>query len=187
MDDLQILAPCQIPGHWQETTAFGAAVWLFMHSPQHVDAPLHTLQNLLLPAIRSRQFVLLFRGEKPVAYAAWARFSTEAEQRYLTAHPATMPEQDWASGQRYWLLDVIAPFGHIRQLTRVLRQLLAGHCVRSLYHKGDATGLRVMQLASLMCHSRGQYSTIAAPMPRPSLADGCRATRGWLPALPKSS
>lgn len=150
MNNLHVLAPGQIPGQWQETTAFGAAVWLFMHSPQHVDAPLHALQRLLLPAIRSRQFVLLFEGQKPVAYAAWARFSSEAEQRYITAHPATMPEEDWTSGQRYWLLDVIAPFGHIRPLTRVLQQLLAGHCVRSLYHKGDITGLRVMQFRAAM-------------------------------------
>lgn len=145
MQQLHILAPAFIPGQWQETTAFGAAVWLFMHSPQHIDAPLYTLQRLLLPAIRQQQFVLLFQGSKPVAYAAWARFSAEAEQRYLTAHPATMPEQDWASGPRYWLPDFIAPFGHARQLSRVLRQLLAGHCLRSLYHKDRAAGPRIMQ------------------------------------------
>lgn len=143
-DDYDIIAPGLVEESWNEAAVLGSAAWLWMHSKSHRDAPLHTLSVLLLPAIKRRQFILAAEAGRPVFYLAWAKLSAEAESRYLRNSPLSMPEADWDSGERMWILDWIAPFGHTRAMTRLLeRRLFADRLVRALYHRGDERGLRI--------------------------------------------
>lgn len=139
-----ILAPGLIEQSWSEAEALGGAVWLWMHSASHRAMPLHTLSSLLLPAIKQRQFLLASAVGRPVFYLSWAHLSKDAEQRYLQRHPTQMPIEDWNSGNRMWLLDWVAPFGHTRAMSRILkRQWFANRWARSLYHRGDERGMRI--------------------------------------------
>ncbi|MGN8278609.1 toxin-activating lysine-acyltransferase [Pseudomonas sp. SMV71] len=143
-DTLDIIAPGLIDEPWNEAAVFGSATWLWMHSKAHRDAPLHTLPTLLLPAIKHRQFVLASEQGKPVFYLSWLNLDEAAEHRYLSQSPLTLTETDWNSGERLWLNDWIAPFGHTAAMTRLLhRQLFANRCGRALYHRGEERGLRV--------------------------------------------
>lgn len=144
-DGFDIIAP-QVTGEaFNEAEVLGSVVWLWMHSESHCDTPLHLLSALLLPAIKNRQFVLSSENGKPVFYLSWAGLNREAEQRYLHNPPHYMPEGDWASGDRVWFLDWIAPFGHSRRMRTLLaHRLFPRWCARSLYHRGDEKGLRVM-------------------------------------------
>lgn len=145
LDKLGILAPLIDGTPFSEAEALGGAVWLWMQSESHRDAPLHMLSTLLLPAIKSRQFLLASENGKPVFYLAWARLSEEAEHRYLHNSPQCMPESDWTSGERLWFLDWVAPFGHSRALRSIIsRRVFPGQCGRSLYHRGDEKGLRIV-------------------------------------------
>jgi len=142
--DYEIIAPGLLEQDWNEAAALGSAIWLWMHSRQHRDAPLHTLSVLLLPAIKRRQFILVAEAGRPVFYLSWANLSVEAEQRYLRNSPLLMPEEDWDSGERMWILDWIAPFGHTRAMSRLLeRHLFANRLARALYHRGEERGLRI--------------------------------------------
>ncbi len=142
--NLDITAPGLIDQSWSEAEALGAAVWLWMHSESHREMPLHTLPTLLLPAIKHRQFILAAEAGRAVFYLSWANLSPEAERRYLQRHPLCMPEGDWDSGDRMWILDWVAPFGHSQVMKRLLaRQLFANRCMRSLYHRGDQRGLKI--------------------------------------------
>ena len=144
---LDMIAPHLGKQDWNEAEVLGSAVWLWMHSASHRNFPLHTLPALLLPAIRQRQFLLAYEGGRPVFYLAWANLSAAAEQRYISQHPLLMPESDWHSGERLWLLDWIAPFGHTPTMMRIVRQkLFAGRCVRYLAHHGNTRGLKVKTL-----------------------------------------
>ena len=141
---LDIIAPGLIEESWTEAEVFGSAAWLWMHSSSHRERPLHTLSAVLLPALKQRQFILASEAGRPVFYLSWANLSPEAEQRYLQQHPVCMPESDWNSGERMWLLDWVAPFGHTQIMHRLLkRQLFADRCARSLYHRGDERGLKI--------------------------------------------
>lgn len=146
-DGLDIIAPAALGEQFSEAEAFGSAVWLWMHSAAHHDAPLHLLSALLLPAIKNRQFVLASENGKPVFYLSWALLSEAAERRYLKNPPQCMPTDDWVSGERLWLLDWVAPFGHTRRMrSLVFRRLFPGWCVRALHHRGEQRGLRVVKL-----------------------------------------
>lgn len=146
---LDIIAPRLLRASCNEAEALGSAVWLWMHSASHRDAPLKVLPAVLLPAIKRRQFVLAVEAGKPVFYLSWASLGEEAEARYLSNPPERMPEADWASGDRLWLLDWVAPFGHTRAMRHVIARLFADRCLRSLYHRGDERGLRVMEFKGI--------------------------------------
>lgn len=147
---LEIIAPAALGGEFSEAEVLGSAVWLWMHSAQHHDAPLYLLSTLLLPAIKNRQFVLASENAKPVFYLAWASLSEEAERQYLTRPPQCLAATDWTSGDRLWVLDLIAPFGHTWRLrSLILRRLFPGWCARALHHRGDEKGLRVIQFHGL--------------------------------------
>lgn len=141
---IAIVAPGLIEQTWNEAEVLGSAVWLWLHSPAHREFPLHTLPTLLLPAIKHRQFILASQAGRPVFYLSWANFNLKAEQRYLDNNPLLMPEADWNCGDRTWILDWVAPFGHTRTMTQLLkRQLFANRCARGLYHRGNERGLKI--------------------------------------------
>lgn len=144
-DRLEVTAPLILGGDCNEAEVLGAAAWLWMHSQAHRDAPLHTLSALLLPALKHRQFVLASEDGKPVFYMSWANLDEEAERRYLDNPPVCMPPEDWASGERMWIVDWVAPFGHSRAMSRLLaRRIFSDRCARTLYHRGDNRGLRIL-------------------------------------------
>jgi cytolysin-activating lysine-acyltransferase len=174
---LDIIAPRLLHTSCPEAEALGSAVWLWMHSAGHRDAPLKVLPAVLLPAIKTGQFVLATDAGKPVFYLSWASFSEEAEARYLTNLPEQMPHADWASGDRVWLLDWVAPFGHTRILRHIVAQLFSDCCMRSLCHRGDERGLRVMEhrgIAVLKDEARAWFFDHPIANARPHTGDNSR-------------
>ena len=141
---IDIIAPALSQQTFIEAEVFGAAVWLWMQSDAHRDIPLQVLNSMLMPAIGYRQFILGSNEGRPVFFLSWAMFDEEAEHRYLHSHPSSLPESDWHSGDRMWIIDWIAPFGHTQQVTRLLRQhWFKDRCARLLYHRGDERGMRI--------------------------------------------
>ena len=50
----------------------------------------------------------------------WGRVSDEVEQR-LTAGTSKLRPQDWTSGDRLWVVEVIAPFGGAEEMVKDLK------------------------------------------------------------------
>ncbi len=141
---LDVLAPGLIQQEWCDAEAFGAATWLWMQAATRRDAPLKWLSTLLLPPIAQRQFLIASEAGRPVFYLSWARFSAAAEHRYVNEPHAALTADDWCSGDRLWIVDWIAPFGHTRTMYRLLKsQLFAARWMRYLSHRGAERGLRI--------------------------------------------
>ena len=151
--NLTIASPAFEPHALSEATVLGAAVWLWMHSNMHQGAPLSALNALLIPAIKTGQYLLAFENEQPVAYVAWAKLDTQAETRYLNSAMQLHEPSDWQSGDRCWFTDYISPFGHARQIKQLLtHQLFTNGLFRSLYHRGDDKGLRIIEFHGVAIH-----------------------------------
>ncbi|RQO73162.1 toxin-activating lysine-acyltransferase [Aquitalea sp. FJL05] len=179
MASFTIIAPALQGGEFNEATELGSAVWLWMHSASHRNTPLHGLSSLLLPAIKRGQFVLVSEGNKPVFYLSWARMSLDAESRYLRQHPLLMPAEDWTSGDRIWLLDWVAPFGHSRAMRHIIARLFSRHCMRALYHRSNERGLRIKQfhgISIMPAEARAWFALHPVALP-----DGSSAAAGSLP------
>jgi cytolysin-activating lysine-acyltransferase len=146
--------------------AFGQVVWLLSQSPLHRDLKVRDVAEVFLPAIVARQFRIFRLGEgalassdgsqtldgiqagietTPLGVAVWATLSLEAEAR-LEAGDRLKPE-DWTSGDRTWLVEMVVPFGtpdnplQEAMVADLFVGPLAGREVR-LHHVDAATGER---------------------------------------------
>ncbi len=145
--DLIVIAPGIRPTSKSEAELFGAMVWLWMHSPTHQACPIRELERLLLPALKTGQFVLALQNrelQQPAGLVSWACFSQDVEQSYLQSLDRTLQPEDWQSGDRPWVLDWVVPFGHVKAMASAVRMIHAHRSFRGLYHRGDQTGLKVL-------------------------------------------
>jgi len=153
-DTLEVLAPERADSPIDEAQVLGSAVWLWMHSAAHRDAPLHSLSTLLLPAIKRRQFILISEGGRPVFFLSWLNLSADAEARYLRAPAVCLPAEDWDSGDRLCISSLLR------------RRLWPGKVFRALHHKGEERGLRVLNfqgIAVLDLEAQAWFATHPLP------------------------
>jgi cytolysin-activating lysine-acyltransferase len=144
--DSKLIAPSLIEGSdYVESQVIGAVLWLWTHSKIHSEIPIGFLPNLLFPAIVNQQFVLVLEQDQPVFYLSWAYLSEESEYSYIHEPKKLMKFEDWVGGERMWILDWVAPFGHtVAAKKLVYRHLLANQCFRHLHHRGAERGMRVI-------------------------------------------
>ena len=88
----------------------GTAVWLMTMSKAHRDLPIHTVEDLISPAILLKQFRLFSKEKQPVAFLVWASVS-EAVKARIDAGDYSLELQEWRSGPHVVVLDCISPFG----------------------------------------------------------------------------
>lgn len=146
---LILISPKFMPSQKSEAELFGAMVWLWMHSSTHRRCPLEDLQRLIMPAIKTGQFVLALQDDEqqqPVGLMTWANFTPEAELRYLQSLDRNLQPSDWDAGDRPWVLDIVAPFGDTQSVVSGVRRVLSRSSFRCLYHRGDEGGLKVLHL-----------------------------------------
>lgn len=93
--------------------AFGEVVWLISQSRLHRDVKISSLSWLVMPAIARKQFHLFRDAGQPVGVALWASVDATVEQKLLDGLfvPGNeLTTADWSSGDRLWLVDLVAPF-----------------------------------------------------------------------------
>jgi cytolysin-activating lysine-acyltransferase len=109
----------------------GEIGWLMAQSPIHAALPLSALNWLVIPAVDARQFFIFREGERPVGVAFWAFCSPEVEKKLAAGalEPANrLGAADWKSGDRLWLVDLVAPFANAQNhhAEIMLADLIAG-------------------------------------------------------------
>ncbi|MEM9476599.1 MAG: toxin-activating lysine-acyltransferase [Pseudomonadota bacterium] len=88
--------------------AMGDALFLATRSPRHREMSVGMLRAALEPPILLEQYKVFRFDDVPRGMITWARLSPEAERRYVQGEP--FQPDDWASGDRLWLIDLIAPY-----------------------------------------------------------------------------
>ena len=67
-----------------------------------------------------QQFRLFYGATKPIGVAFWATVSDEVEERLAVGTTRLRP-QDWKSGERLWVVEVIARFGGAEEMVKDLK------------------------------------------------------------------
>lgn len=142
----------------QPEAALGAAIWLWMHDLRHRRESLQEMEHRLLAPIEAGQYVIARRvtttptaraqvPPHPLALLLFARFDERAEARYLADPSQKIAFRDWQSGDRLWLIDWTAPFGHTPNLREPVTAVLAGCGAKSLCRarQGASTRVRLWQ------------------------------------------
>ena len=101
--------------------ALGPIVLLYMQSPLRRLQFLADLEWLLMPPLMLGQCKLYMKKRYPISFASWAFLDQAAEDR-LTANAGRLRPEDWQSGDRPWLIDLVAPFGGLDAMLADLRR-----------------------------------------------------------------
>lgn len=91
--------------------AFAEVLWLMNRSEAHRHIPLSDIDWLVTPPVSLKQ-VRIFRDEKqaPIACMSWAFVSDEVDRRLKSGSKKLTPVE-WRSGQRFWIIDLVTPYG----------------------------------------------------------------------------
>jgi len=134
----------QASGASAASAILGEMVWLYSMSDLHRDWTISSIHQWVLPAIQHQHFRVYRKGAKPVALITWAWLSAEIETAYVR-NPSSLRPQDWKSGDRLWLLDLIAPFGDTRHVVSDVRATIFKNEVgRFLRAKKGADTMKIM-------------------------------------------
>lgn len=125
-----------------EHPLLGAVVELMMASERHRGDSVADIERLIVPPLKLGQRACVWVNEGLVAFASYALLSDEAEDGFISGS-RRLQASDWRSGEKLWLMDAIAPYGHARGLCGELREKLrergfAGRPIRFRrnYHDG---------------------------------------------------
>ena len=118
------------------TRLLGQIVTLLGQSPAHRHVFVSDLEWMVLPALLARQARIWRRqtdaGALPVIYASWALVDEAVEARLKQGQMRLKPNE-WRSGDRPWLIDMVAPFGGTdAALTELADQLFPGKTLNAL-------------------------------------------------------
>jgi cytolysin-activating lysine-acyltransferase len=127
----------------------GDMVWLYSKSELHRDWPLRSINAWLLPAIQHDQCRIYYRNARPIGFVSWAFLSDEVQQSYVKKTSSLRPDQ-WRSGDNFWLLDLVAPFGDAKLIINDLRSGFFSDKIG--YFLRDKPGRKALTI----CHVHGK-------------------------------
>ena len=100
----------------------GGVILLSQYSPLHRRYVMTEWQQRIMPAFELNQFCYYEDAQKrPVAFCNWA-FLSEQNRDELLSGEREIEQQDWRSGQHIFIPEMIAPFGHGREVVQDLRR-----------------------------------------------------------------
>ena len=123
----------------------GPIIWLYMHSPAHKYAFITDLEWMVMPPLVLNQYKLYMKDDAPLAFASWASVDEEVEKRLLSGRIRLAPK-DWKSGDRLWLIDLIAPFGGGKDVIKDLREnVFPSRTIKQLMPDADGKNVRPIE------------------------------------------
>lgn len=86
----------------------GEIVTLLAQSPAHKHLFVSDLDWFIGPPMMLGKFRIFYANERPVAVALWASVSEEVDKELIAGRMRLKPAE-WKSGDRLWLIELIAP------------------------------------------------------------------------------
>lgn len=132
----------KLPAFISLESALGAVSMLAMKSANHKYLFVSDYEWLVMPPVALKQFVL-FRTEKnePIAFISWASINEDVEKRLLSGSIKLKP-QEWNSGDKLYIMDMISPFGIGKEILKQLNEkMFKDKDVRIIRPKKDGKGI----------------------------------------------
>lgn len=109
----------------QLSAVLGEVVWLLSQSPIHKQLFISDLEWFVMAPILLQQFRLFYAKDKPFGVLFWASVSPDVEQRLMQGGAKIQPN-DWKSGDKLWVVELVAPFGGGEQMVEDFKSKVAG-------------------------------------------------------------
>lgn len=126
--------------------AMGPVIMLYLQSAHRRFHFISDLEWLLLPPLVSGQCKLYMKKEYPISFISWAFISEEVEKRIINNGGKLRPE-DWNSGDRLWIIDIVAPFGGVENMLNDIRKNeFPGQKVRLVAPDPESGGIKLREI-----------------------------------------
>jgi cytolysin-activating lysine-acyltransferase len=107
-------------GDFFEQLGLVTALWSQASSHRHMKVG--KLTQSVETAIHHGHIGFAFDNEgAPLAYWTWALLSDDVVARLLDNPRTVLHESEWTEGERLWIMDFVAPRGHVRDVVRHIR------------------------------------------------------------------
>src|SRR5574343_1498135 len=125
----------------------GEIASLMISSDLHITYKLKDIRDIFMPAVDANQFRIYHNKEGyPVGFICWAFLSDEVDKLYGEGKYKLKP-QDWNSGENGWIIELIAPFGHGKQIISELRRkIFPNKTGKALVFSKDRKELKVINI-----------------------------------------
>ncbi len=101
--------------------ALGPIIVLYLQSQHRRYQFISDIEWLVFPPLVRDQCKLYMKKEYPVSFVSWAFVNEEVEKRML-ANGGKLRDEDWNSGNKICLVDIIAPFGGVEKILKDIQQ-----------------------------------------------------------------
>lgn len=98
---------------------FGMMVELLMRGPTYRKWNTYDIENRIIRPMLCEQFRVYRAGDAPVGFVTWAWWTNVRGDEFVCTK--NVPWGEWNDGTQPWIVDLIAPFGHLRSIVRDLR------------------------------------------------------------------
>lgn len=105
--------------------ALGPVIMLYLQSAHRRFQFISDLEWLLLPPLLRGQCKLYMKQDYPISFVSWAFLSEPVQQRLVQNGGRLRPEE-WDSGDRLWLIDIVSPFGGVDVVLSDMRRIFSG-------------------------------------------------------------
>ncbi len=119
----------------------GELTEIAMHAPVLAEMELRHMGEVFLRPLALGQLRRWRRGGRIIGVATWAWLNDDTAAAMLR-DGGVMPDA-WQSGDQLWFIDVIAPYGDLRAISRDLRALFPGQTGRSVRWNDDGSVRKV--------------------------------------------
>ena len=118
-------------GHAKKVSeVLGEVVWLMSQSQIHKQFFISDLElarracgkrKRVMTPVLLQQFRTFYATDRPIGVVLWASVSDEVAARLAEGISKLRP-QDWKSGDKLWVVEVIAPFGGAEEMVKDLKE-----------------------------------------------------------------
>ena len=94
---------------------------LMSQSQLHKQFLISDLEWFVMTPVLLQQFRTFYATDRPIGVVLWASVSDEVAARLAEGTTKLRP-QDWKSGGKLWVVEVIAPFGGAEEMVKDLKE-----------------------------------------------------------------
>ncbi len=90
--------------------AMGELTFLYLRASIYQKASVAQLRSVLQPPVDTGHFAIMRQNGVPRGAITFAMVDEATEEKLISG--ALLTPKEWISGDRIWILDLIAPYGH---------------------------------------------------------------------------
>lgn len=123
---------------------FGAMFYLAGLTKAHQKRSLAQVLYAFETPLRLGQYHIFRQNGFPRGFVTFAGLSAEAEYRYAVEEKP-LTDKDFTSGNSFWIVDLVAPFGQTNQIVDMLKKSIPHPRVRTNRMDSDMSRNRIVE------------------------------------------